>query len=538
MNYKPAFSFFLFCGLWISTLAQTIVSGIVLDAADLKGLPFVNIGIKYQNIGTSSLKNGAFSIQIPPSHEQDTLLFSLVGYTEVYLPIASLIQHKQNNIKLAVKPIKLIPAIISSQRLTEQKFGIYSTGGMVHITDGSTNQEDIFEIAQLIQLDTVPTKITSINLHITEARKDSGIFRINFYAIEDNLPGKRIVEKNIVQTQAIKEGWLKFDLTEYNLYLKGDFIVAIEFIPNGKKSEQIFYEVKIGGSSKSFVRTSSQGEWFTPPHHYRLFITALVPSQHKQANDEEKETNPTKVLFSKFVRDSFSIFIQLPKNATKQKLPVIYLLDANVYFDMVANKMVENHSNAILVGIGYRDFITMDSLRQRDYTFPKADTSDSFSVSGGADQFLRFIQDELIPFIDQTYHTDPTKRMLMGHSLGGYFTLFALKESLQNDQNFFTHFIAASPSLDYKSNYINQQFQQLKNNPIGSPKVLLTTYGGREDSEDGGTGTAGMDLFNIFCDTIAASRSANIQLTKEIYPLFGHMETAIPTFYKALKETR
>lgn len=510
----------------------------MLDAADHRGLSFVNIGIKHKNIGTSSLKDGKFSIQIPSQHDQDTLLFSLVGYFELYIPISSLIGNKQNKIELKIKTSQLGAVMFSSGKLTEQKFGISGTGGIAHFTDGSTNQDDIFEIAQLIHLDTTPTKITSLNLIISEARKDSGIFRINFYALEDNRPGKRLVEKSIVQTHAIQEGRLKFDLTEYNLYLKGDFIVAIEFIPNGKKTEQIFYEIKIGGSSKSFVRASSQGEWSTPPHHYRLFITALVPANKKSDQASEEETTPTTTLFSKFVRDSFSVFVYTPKKYKNHKLPVIYLLDANLYFDMVANKMKDDQTNAILVGIGYHDFLTMDSLRQRDYTFPEADPRDSFPVSGGAALYNKFIQEELIPYIDKTYHTNQTDRILMGHSLGGYFTLFALNESLQNNQNLFTHFIAASPSLEYKSNYIVQQFQQLQNTNSGTPKVLLTTYGGREDSEDGGIGTAGMDLFNTFCSMITATPSNNIQLTKEIYPLFGHMETAIPTFNKYLKEVK
>ena len=109
------------------------------------------------------------------------------------------------------------------------------------------------------------------------------------------------------------------------------------------------------------------------PHHYRLFVTALVSDKKKKFNQdelEEKESLPVTTLFSENVKDSFSIFVSLPKDYAKKKnqnFPVIYLLDANVYFDIIADAMNEIHSKAILVGIGYKDFVMMDSLRNRDY---------------------------------------------------------------------------------------------------------------------------------------------------------------------------
>src|SRR6185503_17561259 len=123
--------------------------------------------------------------------------------------------------------------------------------------------------------------------------------------------------------------------------------------------------------------------------------------------------------------------------------PVIYLLDANVYFDIVADAIKENNSNALLVGLGYKDFMRMDSLRNRDYTFPKALPKDSFPISGGADKFLSFIGGELLPYIDKTYRTDTSNRALMGHSLGGYFTLYALEQAMLRKNSLFKNYVAA-----------------------------------------------------------------------------------------------
>jgi len=538
---KYIFTALLLYGVSFSSLAQTTLTGVVVDSDHQTVLAFVNIGIKKKNIGTSSLDDGTFSIMIPKQNENDTLTLSMVGYSELNIPIQSIITTHQKTFQLKEKTCTLNTVLVTASKLVERKFGIKKTGTITHFTDGSTNQNDIFEIAQLIKLDNILSKITSINLHINESRNDSGTFRINFYRYEGNRPTERIFEKSIVQTKQIQEGWLKFDLTPYNVYLKGNFVVAIEFIPTMKMNHPIYYEVKVGGKAKSFVRTSSQGEWSVPPHHYRLFVTALVSDKKNKIHEdewEEKESIPVATLFSKNVKDSFSIFVSMPKDYAKKKnkrYPVIYLLDANVYFDIVADAMNEIHSNAILVGIGYKDFMLMDSLRNRDYTFPKSLQQDSLPNSGGAFNFLFFIQDRLLPYIDKTYRTETNNRTLMGHSLGAYFALFVLMQEIYNTNHNFINYVAASPTLQYGNKFLMDQFKYsvVYNQPL--QQNLWLTFGAKEDMEDG-MGTEGIDNFNSFVHILESSKYRGINLKVEVYPAFGHMETAVPTFVKSLKE--
>ncbi|MBX7108697.1 MAG: carboxypeptidase-like regulatory domain-containing protein [Chitinophagales bacterium] len=541
MTHRFLFTLIFIFGICVSSIAQITLTGVVIDSTNQIVLPFVNIGIKEKNIGTSSMADGTFSIIIPTKNENDTLTFSMVGYSELNVAIKNIVTTNQKTFQLKLKKAEIKSVIVTASKLVEQKFGIINDGAIIHFTDGSTNQNDIFEIAQLIKLDTAISRITSVNLHINESRSDSGVFRINFYGYNGNRPTERIIEKCIIETKQINEGWLKFDLTKYKVYLKGSFVVALEFIPIQKKNKPIYYEIKLGGSSKSFVRTSSQGEWNVPPHHYRLFITALVADEknkNKHQGSEEEESIPTTTLFSDFVKDSFSIFISLPKDYIKKKnsnFPVTYLLDANVYFDIVSDAIRENKVNTILVGIGYKDFMLMDSLRNRDYTFPKALSQDSFTISGSADKFLSFIKCELLPYIDKAYRTDTSNRTLMGHSLGGFFTLYALKQMMFDKNRTFKNYVAASPTLDYCNNYLIKQFQNISYNDNLKLQNLFLTYGAREGSEDGGNETEGVDNFNSFVTLLASNRLKNIKVKSEVYPTFGHMETAVPTFTKSLQ---
>ena len=535
MKPQAAVLLLFICGVCSPAFAQISVSGVVLDSVTQTALPFVNIGIRDKNIGTATLSDGSFSIHIPLQYEQDTLTFSMVGYEKWSLPLQDSSRVHQQTFKLKQRTTGLKPVTITTSKLVERSFGIRNSKALLHFTDGSTQQRDIFEIAQLIKLDTVLSRITSVNLHINQARRDSGTFRINFYGYDGSRPTERILEKSIVQKKSIQEGWLKFDLTAYDVYLKGRFIVALEFIPTGRKSDPIYYEVKLGGSAKSFLRTSSQGAWSVPPHHYRLFVTALVADKKgkQQAEPEEDiETRPTTVLYSESVRDSFSIFVRLPKEYTKGKgrtFPVIYLLDANAYFDQVADAMAETNANAILVGVGYKDALLMDSLRNRDYLFPKSGNWEGVSDSGGAIGFLKFMETELMPYVNATYPTDTTNESLMGHSFGGYFVLFTLLETFQRNSHAFETFVSASPSLDYAHQYLLKQFEQITD-ASGYPKNVLVTYGGNEDQEDGGIGTKGIDNFHSLTALLSEGRQANIRLSSEVFPTFGHMETALPSF--------
>ncbi len=485
------------------------------------------------------MNDGSFSIVVPQGSINDSFTFSMVGYSDTSIAIKTIQTTGKKVFALQVKTTQLQKVTVFS-KLVEKKYGIKNHKALIHFTDGSTNQNDIFEIAQLIKLDTVLSKITSVNLYLSNSRNDSGTFRINFYGYDGNRPTDKLIEKNITKTLAIKEGWLTFDLRKDMVYLKGNFVVSIEFIPAKEKTIPIYYDVKLGGPARSFVRTSSQGDWHVPPHHYRMYITALVPATKnnlKEDDAEEQETVATAQLYSQYVKDTFSLFIHLPKNYNskgKQIYPVIYLLDANAYFDLVVNAYKENRSlaDAIIVGTGYKDFIQLDSLRQRDYTYPAALPGDSFPLSGGGDKFLSFIQKELIPFIDKKYHTDTSNRTIMGHSLGAYFTLFALEENTKTNSRVFRNYVAASPSLYYHDQYLLEEFKKEREMSRDSVDLYLT-FGEREINKlnkEGAQNSLSFDsLLKVFNEKLP-----NIKIDTQIFPNASHMDTPFPTFTNGL----
>jgi len=323
------------------SFSQILIAGKIIDAKNLNPIEYVNVGIKEKNIGAISKDDGSFKINIPHEHQSDSLTISCVGYYDENLYIPDLFREEIVIIRLREKTTQLKLVLVTGEKLIEKKYGI-KRRAPIHFTDGIFKKDDSFEIGQVIHLGNSLAQITSLNIHINSSRPDSASFRINSYKydVDDDIPKERIIEKNILQRHPIREGWLRFDLSDYNILVKGNVLVSLEFMPEPTKDvKQILYEVKIGGSSKSYFRKSSFGQWTRPPHHYCLYVTAITDRDAPEEMDEQ-ETLPAITLKSDFSKEPFNLFVRLPKSYSKDKTrsyPVIYLLDGNAYFDAIAN---------------------------------------------------------------------------------------------------------------------------------------------------------------------------------------------------------
>lgn len=126
------------------------------------------------------------------------------------------------------------------------------------------------------------------------------------------------------------------------------------------------------------------------------------------------------------------------------KYPVLYMTDGDAHIGHTSSTidfLVRSGriSDMILVGIPNTD-------RTRDLTPAKGTGPNAaqFPTAGGADNFLKFIETELIPEIEKTYRVQPY-RILAGHSFGGLFAV----HTLITRPELFNSYIAVSPSLQW-----------------------------------------------------------------------------------------
>ena len=147
----------------------------------------------------------------------------------------------------------------------------------------------------------------------------------------------------------------------------------------------------------------------------------------------------------------YDIQVSLPDDYAAHpdtRYPVLYVLDGQWDFKLmlsIQGGLLYDKFDPpiIIVGITYPganpDY---NALRAMDLT-PVA--SRSLPGSGAAPQFLSFLRHQVIPFVEAPYRADPARRILLGASFGGLFTLYAMF----SDPSLFAGYVAGSPAVSY-----------------------------------------------------------------------------------------
>jgi uncharacterized protein len=264
-----------------------------------------------------------------------------------------------------------------------------------------------------------------------------------------------------------------------------------------------------------------------------IFLIACSPK------DNKKEDNELLIRFSQFsesVKDTFYIDVRLPEeyfSKPGQRYPVVILLDGNFYFPMMSS-IIHQYEKAgllkpvILIGVGYKSFPVMDSLRVRDYLFPLALPSDELKAPGGGKNFKDYLTRELIPEIDSRFKTEKNNRALLGHSFGGYFVLYSLLDQLENRKHDFKTFISASPTLWYNNFYLNKLPGQLKTKT--DTLNLFISVGALEDP------TWSVKPVTDLSAEIEKASIKEIIFKSRVYNHLDHMDMGILSFTKGLQD--
>jgi|KBSSwiStaDraftv2_1062776.scaffolds.fasta_scaffold04080_5 hypothetical protein len=139
---------------------------------------------------------------------------------------------------------------------------------------------------------------------------------------------------------------------------------------------------------------------------------------------------------------TYPLNIYLPPGiaAIRAGVPVIYLLDGDSRFAAVVDIIERTRAPVVVVGIGN------EALRNRDYVPVNICTSSG----GGQGAYLDFIRADLIPFVETTFGGDPQRRILLGHSHGGSFVLYALFSEAPAGRHF-AAYLASDASIDCMS---------------------------------------------------------------------------------------
>ena len=163
--------------------------------------------------------------------------------------------------------------------------------------------------------------------------------------------------------------------------------------------------------------------------------------------------------------------------------PVIYVVDGNAWTSLVSEIIRTNLETglqsrvepAVVVGIGYPIENAFDLTRRNlDLTSPLSsghpDPAVTDSIPSGGDiALLNFIDTVVKPMIERRFKVDLTRQTLIGHSLGGLFTL----NTMFNRPQSFQTYVALSPSIWWNHRAALQEAQHFVDEPNRPRKLRV-----------------------------------------------------------------
>ena len=212
-----------------------------------------------------------------------------------------------------------------------------------------------------------------------------------------------------------------------------------------------------------------------------LFSSIGMQAQTGQTQSNQIVIGTKDIIHSKILNEQREIWVYVPSSASdtsfsKQRYPVIYLLDGDSYFTSVVAMIKElsmewAYPEMIVVGIPNTDRMRdlspthVDSFQFLNVSFD----NDMCKTSGGGENFISFIEKELMPHIDSLYSTSPY-RMLIGHSLGGLTVI----NTLIHHTDLFKAYVAIDPVMSSENQiFLKETKKALTNNDYSGVSLFL-----------------------------------------------------------------
>jgi len=203
-----------------------------------------------------------------------------------------------------------------------------------------------------------------------------------------------------------------------------------------------------------------------------------------------------------------TVWIHIPnsnggnQNTGKERYPVIYLLDGDANFNSVVS-LTEFMSNAdlcppiIVVGI-------LHPARMTDLTF--GTDKEMPGIVGKGEIFMRYIEKELMPYIDSNYPTTSYK-IFIGHSVGG----LTVVNTLVHRPNLFNAYVSLDGALWWNDQQIVTEAKKNLANTNYKGKSLFMALANRMER--------GMDTLKVQKDTTEGTEliRSNLEFIKDIF---------------------
>ena len=202
-----------------TNLLSAQIKGVVVDENN-KPIPYVNIWIENENVGTTSEEDGSFKID--SKDENKNLVFSAIGYQKE-------ISKFKEKIVLEKQIYTLEDVVIQTSKQTKEiEIG---DSKKIHHTQLSGDKPWIY--GKLFSYETKYSETSFLKsiIFYTNSKKEEAKIKIRVYEVKDSIPTDDILYEDLIVT--VKKGMRKnkIDVSKYKImFPKNGLIVGLEWL--------------------------------------------------------------------------------------------------------------------------------------------------------------------------------------------------------------------------------------------------------------------------------------------------------------------
>ena len=254
----------LFLLLVAAAEAQPI-TGHITDGRTHAALPYVNIGVVGQRLGTVADEQGAYTLAFQPSLAAANVRVSSLGYAPRNLTLAELAA--QPNVALTPAAVPLAEVRVQGKAGFRRTHTLGNTGNSEMATNTLSSTSLGAQVGTVIKLSRQPTRLVNAVFNIARSSPGQVTFRVNIYRLgPDGKPTEiKLLPRDVIVTSPIVRGPITVDLRADQLGLNEDFFLAIELIkwenpaPTGA---ELAFSASVGYfSGEIYHRSVSQAPW-------------------------------------------------------------------------------------------------------------------------------------------------------------------------------------------------------------------------------------------------------------------------------------
>jgi hypothetical protein len=255
---------------------EKVIEGLILDS--LKNpIQYANVGIINKPIGTVSNINGKFTLTVDGSLFSDTFRISSLGFKSKEFVIKDFLKKPKVNILLESYAIKLDEVTITSNNLKPNIKGVKRTKTESQVFFASPEIKNRNLGSQIGRKFSIGKNKSSLLKEFKFYVKNNDFkkvkFRVNIFTIKDNIPLNRINTTDvIVELEEDITGWVKVNLSDYNITVKEDVIITVEWVEASKEGNILSLPILLPSlKSTHYYKQSAQIKW----RKYKMISSAM-----------------------------------------------------------------------------------------------------------------------------------------------------------------------------------------------------------------------------------------------------------------------